>query len=480
MWEKFGVVENIEDTDQEPRILTKWIVTEKTDDGGENRVKARLVVLGNMEEGLPSIQTQSPTCGKDTVRLLLTVAASYGWEAVMIDLTNAYFQAELSKREGGLYLVPPSDIKDDGMIWRVKGNLYGLRDGAANLRKKAIKHLKQIGGVQSETDPCLIIFKKQGETQGAATIWVDDYFVVGTQEIRQFVQKKIQEEFTVGRIVKDSFKYLGIKIEVRKDGGFQQHQKEYIDILEEVEIPIKNTKDNLDEHGLTILRHGTGKLNWAAQGTRPELCFRVAELSTHFKNGSVSHLKMINKCIKDVQSNSVVVQYPKLKNELVIVGFCDAALHNMDDKVSSGGGYIIFIADKELRSAPVSWTSTKIKRVVRSSLAAEALIAVECADAMYYIKAMIREILTLEVKMVLITDSNNLVESLKSPHPVQEKRLRVDMAALKKDVTEGVIEIKHCIGSKQVADVLTKNGVSAELVRKVLNQGSLKGVVEGL
>ena len=480
MWEKFGVVENIEDTDQEPRILTKWIVTEKTDDGGENRVKARLVVLGNMEEGLPSIQTQSPTCGKDTVRLLLTVAASYGWEAVMIDLTNAYFQAELSKREGGLYLVPPSDIKDDGMIWRVKGNLYGLRDGAANLRKKAIKHLKQIGGVQSETDPCLIIFKKQGETQGAATIWVDDYFVVGTQEIRQFVQKKIQEEFTVGRIVKDSFKYLGIKMEVRKDGGFQQHQKEYIDILEEVEIPIKNTKDNLDEHGLTILRHGTGKLNWAAQGTRPELCFRVAELSTHFKNGSVSHLKMINKCIKDVQSNSVVVQYPKLKNELVIVGFCDAALHNMDDKVSSGGGYIIFIADKELRSAPVSWTSTKIKRVVRSSLAAEALIAVECADAMYYIKAMIREILTMEVKMVLITDSNNLVESLKSPHPVQEKRLRVDMAALKKDVTEGVIEIKHCIGSKQVADVLTKNGVSAELVRKVLNQGSLKGVVEGL
>ena len=38
MWEKFGVVENIEDKDQELRILTKWIMTEKTDDGGENRV----------------------------------------------------------------------------------------------------------------------------------------------------------------------------------------------------------------------------------------------------------------------------------------------------------------------------------------------------------------------------------------------------------------------------------------------------------
>ena len=79
MWEKFRVVENIEYIDQEPRILlTKWILTEKTDDGGENKVNARLVVLENMEDGLASIQTQSPTCGKDTVRLLLTVAATYG------------------------------------------------------------------------------------------------------------------------------------------------------------------------------------------------------------------------------------------------------------------------------------------------------------------------------------------------------------------------------------------------------------------
>ena len=91
---------------------------------------------------------------------------------------------------------------------------------------------------------------------------------------------------------------------------------------------------------------------------------------------------------------------------------------------------------------------------------------------------MIKEILTVDAKMILVTDSNNLVESLKSLHPVQEKRLHVDMAALKKDVTEGVLEIKHCVGSRQVADVLTKNGVSSDLIRKVLTQGSLKGVVE--
>ena len=182
----------------------------------------------------------------------------------MIDLTSACFQTELSEREGGLCLVPPNDIKDEGMIWRVGGNLYGLKDG---------------------------------------------------------------------RVAKESFKFLGIRTEVRKDGGFQQYQKDYIGKLEQVEIMVKNVKENLDEHGLSILRHGVGRLDWAAQGEGPELCFRVAELGTHFKNGNVGHLGLISKSIRDVQNEDVAVQCPRLRGELVIVGFCDAALHNMDDSV---------------------------------------------------------------------------------------------------------------------------------------------------
>ena len=71
------MVRIVEDTGQKLRILTKWIITEKLEEGDIYKIKARLIVLGNMEEGLSSVQTQSPTCGKDTVRLLLAVAASY-------------------------------------------------------------------------------------------------------------------------------------------------------------------------------------------------------------------------------------------------------------------------------------------------------------------------------------------------------------------------------------------------------------------
>ena len=73
----------------------------------------------------------------------------------------------------------------------------------------------------------------------------------------------------VGRIVKDSFKYLN-QDRSKKDSRFQQ--KGYIVNLEQVEISAVNTKEKLDEYGLSILRHGTGKLNWVGQGTRLELC----------------------------------------------------------------------------------------------------------------------------------------------------------------------------------------------------------------
>ena len=60
------------------------------------------------------------------------------------------------------------------------------------LRRKAMKHLIHIGGTVSKIDPCLVVFKSKGKILGAATIWVDDYFVVGTNKLLDFVQKRLR------------------------------------------------------------------------------------------------------------------------------------------------------------------------------------------------------------------------------------------------------------------------------------------------
>ena len=75
--------------------------------------------------------------------------------------------------------MPHSDIKDEVVIWRVKGNLYRLRDRVASLYRKAMAPLIKIFGRMSQIDLCLVLFINNEEMQGAVTIWVDDYFTTG-------------------------------------------------------------------------------------------------------------------------------------------------------------------------------------------------------------------------------------------------------------------------------------------------------------
>ena len=56
-----------------------------------------------------------------------------------------------------------------------------------------------------------------------------------------------------------------------------------------------------------------------------------------------------------------------------LVVYTDASYENLPDGVSSAGGNIIFIVGENNRCCPISWCSNKIKRVVKSTIAAEAL-----------------------------------------------------------------------------------------------------------
>ena len=53
---------------------------------------------------------------------------------------------------------------------------------------------------------------------------------------------------------------------------------------------------------------------------------------------------------------------------------------------------------------------------------------------------MVEEIINIKnMKVTIVKDSNNLVEIFKSLYPVQEKRLRVNFAALKKDMVDSFL-----------------------------------------
>ena len=72
-----GVYTRVDDEGQD-YVETRWVLTEKDDEKGDKLVKARLVAKGYQESNVS--RTDSPTCGKSNLRMILTIAATNKWK----------------------------------------------------------------------------------------------------------------------------------------------------------------------------------------------------------------------------------------------------------------------------------------------------------------------------------------------------------------------------------------------------------------
>ena len=149
--------------------------------------------------------------------------------------------------------------------------------------------------------------------------------------------------------------------------------------------------------------------------------------------------------------------------------YTDAAFANLPDS-GSQGGIIIFLRDTSGLRCPLFWQSRKLRRVVKSTLAAETLALVEGAEEAIYIAHIIKEVTkTNDVQIHCFVDNKSLVDALQSYKQVDGKLSRVDMAALEEMLEKKQINSVSWIGtSSQLADCLTKRGASTEKLREAL------------
>ena len=152
-----------------------------------------------------------------------------------------------------------------------------------------------------------------------------------------------------------------------------------------------------------MLRRLTRKINWAATQTRPDVAYTVVELSMNFKKACLEDLKKANKAINRLKGNPVKVTFPKIGGNLEITVFSDGAFTNLPDKILSGSGHIVFITGSAGEgAAPIAWTSNKVKRVVESTPAAEALSLQEAIAYGSYLRAVVAEMVDVDKNKIPI------------------------------------------------------------------------------
>lgn len=468
-WMKNDVFAEVEDEGQRS-LSVRWIITEKERDGAQI-VKARLVVRG-FEEDAINIQKDSPTCTKESIRIALSVMSCFGWSCHSIDITAAFLQGGPIDRD--IYLRPPNEFYV-GKLWKLKKTVYGLNDAARAWFTRVHYELLHLNMKASRLDPALFFWYDQSELAGIICLHVDDFFWSGTEKFEKEIIDKLRLIFQIGSAEDGSFKYVGLNID-SAGNGFTVDQLKYASTLNPVVISqrrIKAKTSALMEGERRDYRSAVGQLNWISTQTRPDISFDVCELSQLFNRASVGDMVRVNKVIQRVKTDAVKLVYPRLSSlsECYFECYSDASFGNLSDS-GSQGGYIIFISDGTGVRCPISWQSRKLKRVVKSTLAAETLALLDCAEAAVYLSSILAE-LTLRDRFNIrcYVDNKSLVESLNSCKLVDDKRLRIDMAVLKNMISCGEIEPVSWISTEhQLANCLTKRGASV---------GSLLAAVRG-
>ena len=321
-------------------------------------------------------------------------------------------------------------------------------------------------------------------------VHVDDGIMAGTEEFLKHMRPLLRRRWTIENFSENDFKFCGLWIQKKRNGDIHVTQDKYSEMV--TEIPMTRARaaqvtQKMTPKEIKEVQSVAGAANWMSTQTRPDLAFDVSELVGLISHdGTVQCIKKANKLVKKVKSGSEsCLIFRRLQNctlkQLRVVAYSDASWANMPAMKSQSGqvfclagethanyGTNMFKNMETFRGNLIHWRSQRIKRVCRSTFAAETLSAIDAIDQGIYLRDMLVGWLNLDkldedgrptIPLQLYSDCNSLCETLEMVEPkATEKRLRLDLTSMKENLDNGTLSAFTWLDTRiQVADVLTKH-----------------------
>ena len=157
---------------------------------------------------MTKVQADSPTGNKETLRMVIALTASYGWQIKSGDVKNAYLQGE--KLERDVFMEPPQEAKKGNTIWKLDKAVYGMNDAGRRWYFKVEESLTNLGAIKSKLDHCLFTYKENDVLCGIMLVCVDDIFYAGTVDFEKKIVEKFSDKFKIRKMAADAFTYIGL------------------------------------------------------------------------------------------------------------------------------------------------------------------------------------------------------------------------------------------------------------------------------
>ena len=447
-------------------IGLKWIFKiKRNSDGSINKFKARLVAKGYIQRhGVDFEEVFAPVARMETVRLLIALAASRGWEVHHLDVKTAFLHGDLREE---VYVSQPEGFEIKGQenkVYKLHKALYGLRQAPRAWNEKLNKVLGNLGFSKCSKEAAL--YRKQDKDHVLLiAVYVDDLLVCGSSlELIQEFKEGMSKNFEMSDLGRLTY-YLGIEV-VQHTDGITLCQEGYAKkVLEKSRMSDCNAVQSPMEPGLSIskceeepsidekeYRRNIGCLRYLLH-TRPDLSFCVGVLSRYMQSPRQSHgvaLKQILRYLQGTLKHDLSFRrYTSTK----LVGFSDSS-HNVDeDDGRSTTGHIFYYSD-----SPITWCSTKQETVALSSCEAEFMAATEAAKQAIWLRELLEEIVgEKNEKVTILIDNKSAIALTKNPvFHGRSKHIHRRYHFIRECVEKDLINVKHVPGVEQRADILTK------------------------
>ena len=379
-------------------IRSKWVYKKKINPDGSTRYKVRLVIRGFEQiAGTDFGETYAPVSKLSTFRLLLSIAAKFGWKVDHMDVATAFLNPKIDRETVFMSLPAGMEWVDPWLhacgvdVVRLRKALYGLRQ-APKLWFDAINaFLLALGFKASQADPNLYV---KGSV--ILLLYVDDILIIETREETQEAEKVKEHLCAQYKMTSlgTARRFLGIQIAC-SDEGISLGQEDYINAIlrrfgmeeaHSMQSPMDPNVhlDNTDcedkpadkDQYLAII----GSLMYAALATRPDISFCVTSLSRYNQSPLTMHLTAAKRVLRYLKHTKHYRLHYSRDWTKSLAGFTDSDWAGRIATRKSIGGCVFFgyHGTGTTKSGPIHWQVKTQSVVALSTLEAE---YIACSDA---------------------------------------------------------------------------------------------------
>ena len=157
---------------------------------------------------IKSTATVSPTCRRESLRLLFSITATNKWTIKSLDIASAFLQGKAIDRL--VYLIPPKEHNNPNVLWKLNKCVYGLSDAAKMWYLTVKEQIESNGIVKCPYDDAFFS-NNDVELQGLMTIHVDDFIYAGSEHFEEIIVNNVLHNVDVKTMDATDFTYLGLE-----------------------------------------------------------------------------------------------------------------------------------------------------------------------------------------------------------------------------------------------------------------------------